>query len=141
MKKYVLSYSACCNTVWLIDGNARFTGPNGRTFDEAPAPRLIPSDANGPMAGPAEKPSENIGKSISRVSKSRLAARAELNSVIVRSADEKGCIYTKPQLEMNGMPISVKAAAGCTATIITQTIATAYAKYALTFQYSPQTKK
>lgn len=114
VKKYVRWHAMVSFTDWEMDGNARFTGPNGMTFADASTPNDTPSIVGVPatFVGPATFPSANKGKFISSFSTLVIDVLALLNSSIVKAVFALGNVKTAQSVVMNGIEISEKAIAG-----------------------------
>jgi hypothetical protein len=114
VKKYVRWHAMVSSADWAMEGIARFTGPKGMMFADAPVPNDTPSMVDVPanFVGPGKMPSANKGKFISSFSTLIRDVLALLNSSIVKAVFALGYVKTAQSVVMNGIDISVKAIAG-----------------------------
>jgi hypothetical protein len=87
---------------WKIEGSARFTGPKGTMFADAPSA----------FVGPATMLSSNNGKSRLNFSELIMDVLALLNSMIVKAVFALGNPKAMQSVVMNGNNISEIAIAG-----------------------------
>jgi hypothetical protein len=133
VKKYVRWHTMVSSVDWAMEGSARFTGPKGMMFADAPDPSDTPSIVGAPATfiGPTAMPSANKGKFISSFSALVIDVLALLNSSIVKAVFAFGKVKTAQSVVMNGIEISEKAIAGWT-TMVNANKAIATAMYTLT---------